>query len=115
MSLDESLARLLEEINPLPPDPDPEETRRQAERDLEEIRLLGLEERAFDELASRLPGTVLHECRISYFITKETVWCDARYTLPDGMEILQKEFGFRKLSAGQWELIWHDQGMIDEP
>ena len=105
MSLDERLAWLQQQIGSAP-EVDPEEARRQAEQDLEEIGQLGLVDRAWSEFTGRLPGAALQEWRIGYFATKETVWCDARYRLPGDAETRQKEFGFRREPGGTWELLW---------
>ena len=94
------------------PAPDPREARRQWEQDLEEIQQLGLVERAWDEFTGRLPGAVLREWRIGYFVTKDVVWCDARYLLPDGAETRQKEFGFRRVPNGGWELLWDAPALL---
>jgi len=99
-------------------DPSPqlseEEVRRQLEQDLDEIKNLGLVQRAFDEFAARIPRATVQQARIGYFVTKDVVWCDFRYTFEADSKEQQKEFGFRKKTENEWELMWQAEQKHDD-
>jgi hypothetical protein len=86
----------------------PEEQQRQ---DLEEIRRLGLDARAQHEFTTRVPNAKVKEWGIGFFgipDSRAVVWCNILYTVGGGSEVQQKEFGFKKMANGKWDLIWHD-------
>lgn len=82
------------------------EARKQYERDLAEIRSMGLVDRAQRDISMRLTNAIVEKWTIGYFMHTNTVWCDVRYRLPGGNETLQQEFGYARKTGTNWSLIW---------
>ena len=112
LSVEERVLRLEREFNPSPP-ADEKEMQRHAQQDVEEITQIGLAERAWRELTTRIPGATVSQWTIGYFGTKDVVWCDFRYTTAPDTEVHQKEFGFRKTSENAWEIMWNEPVIED--
>jgi hypothetical protein len=83
------------------------DARKQFERDLEEIRRLGLVERAQRDIGLRLTNATIEKWTIGYLRDTNMVWCDVQYRLP-GSELMQQEFGYSRKGDTNWSLIWRD-------
>jgi hypothetical protein len=82
------------------------EARKHYERDLAEIRGMGLMDRAQRDISMRLTNAIVERWTIGYFKDTNTVWCDVRYRLPGGNETLQQEFRYTRKTGTNWSLIW---------
>jgi len=85
--------------------PSEEELKKEADRDLEEIRSMGLVDRALREFRSRFPNATIGTCRISYFVDTNTVWCSIGYRITGKDEAQDDSFGYRRRSGTNWILI----------
>src|SRR5713226_3189976 len=82
--------------------PSEEELKKEADRDLEEIRSMGLVDRALREFRSRFPNATIGTCRISYFVDTNTVWCSIGYRITGKDEAQDDSFGYRRRSGTNW-------------
>jgi hypothetical protein len=107
-SLEERIADLEKSVGGGSPRPSEEEVRKEEEHDLAEIRSLGLVDRAQRDFGSRVPGAVIENFRISYFMDTNVVWCGVVYHTPGGGDSRSQDFGYKRASGTNWNLIWND-------
>ncbi len=81
------------------------EPQKEAERDLAEIRSMGLEDRALREFGSRFPSATIDSCRISYFMDTNRVWCSIGYRVPGKDDLQDDSFGYIRQSGTNWVLM----------
>ena len=108
-SVEERVTRLEQRLNSNTPAVNEAEARKQFERDLAEIQVMGLVERARSDFGSRVTNAAVETWTIGYLRDTNMVWCDVRYRLPSGSEILQQEFGYSRKGGTNWNLMWREQ------
>lgn len=85
--------------------------RKSRQRDLEEIKALGLPERALHEFNKRNPNASVHKWEANYFRTKAIVMMSIIYSDPSA-KAAQQDVGFRK-NKKEWEMIWQDPSILE--
>jgi len=83
--------------------------REQLEADLEEIKSMGLVDRAIQEFKARVPNAQIEDLQIGYFGDTTVVWCDLTYRCQNSDSSETKGFGFNKLSGSEWKLEWPEK------
>jgi hypothetical protein len=89
--------------------PSAELAHEELERDLDEIRRMGLVDRAVQEFNARVPQAQIEAIQIGYFGDRRIVWCDLSYRLHGTDDVQTKGFGFDKLSGADWKLNWPEK------
>lgn len=85
------------------------EMQREAQQDLAQIIGMGLGIRAAQDFAGRFPNARVQTFQMGYFVTTNTVWSQIAYRLPGQDNLLEDEFGYRRLpGTTNWTLIRND-------
>lgn len=87
----------------------PPATPEQLQADLEEIKSMGLVDRAIQEFSARVPNAKIANLQIGYFGDARIVWCDLTYYLEGDDSPETQGFGFNKLSGSEWKLDWPEK------
>jgi hypothetical protein len=104
--VEQSVSDLEKLVNGNAARPSEQKLRQEEEHDLAEIRSMGLVDRAQRDFASRMPGAVIENLRISYFMDTNVVWCSLSYKAQDAGESQNQDFGYKRLNGTNWSLIW---------
>jgi hypothetical protein len=83
-----------------------EELAKEADRDFEEIKRLGLVDRAKRDFAEHVPKAKIEHLSLGYFQDTNVVWCDLSFKVPGNDEAQSQSFGYTCDKAGQWNLNW---------
>jgi hypothetical protein len=83
-----------------------EELAKEADRDFQEIKALGLVDRAKRDFAAHVPKAKIERMSIGYFQDTNVVWCDLSFKVPGNDEAQSQSFGYTREKAGQWNLNW---------
>lgn len=84
-----------------------EQVHEELQRDFEEIRRLGMVDRAKNDCRKRFPTAKLEHLWVGYFNGTNVIWCRLAYRLDAKTASHREEFGY-SLVGTNWNLKWDD-------